>query len=189
LQGACELSGDQITRLFGHYMLFRHWNSVLNLSSIADFESVVVRHYCESLFLSAKLPALPFSVADVGSGAGFPGIPVAVLHPEARVYLVESRQRKAAFLKEATRAMPNVEVRCQRAKDVCQGFDWLVSRAVAWEELRPVVLKTAAQVGLLSSLTDSTRIIADRHIVWRDPLPLPWGRQMVLLLGQVSRGT
>jgi 16S rRNA (guanine527-N7)-methyltransferase len=154
-----------------------------------DFESVVLRHYCESLFLAARLPGQPSKIVDVGSGAGFPGIPVAVLHPESKVCLVEARQRKAVFLSEATRALPNVEVRNQRGEDLGGNFDWLVSRAVAWKDLKPVALKTTAQIALLTSVSESGPIIRDKSIEWREALPLPWGKQIVLLTGKVSRGT
>jgi 16S rRNA (guanine527-N7)-methyltransferase len=175
--------------LFAHYTLFLRWNKVLNLSSIADFRSAVARHYCESLFLASKLLSTPCSIVDIGSGAGFPGFPIAVVRPDCRVCLVESRQRKAAFLKEATRAMRNVEVRAQRAGELSDGFDWLVSRAVAWNDLRPVALRVASQIALLSSVSEADSLMLDKRISWREVLPLPWGRQIVLLMGCVPRET
>ncbi len=78
LRGVCQLSAEQLELLHGHYQLLTRWNQVLNLSSIRTLEAAVVRHYCESLFLAANLPADAHSVADVGSGGGFPGIPIAV---------------------------------------------------------------------------------------------------------------
>jgi 16S rRNA (guanine527-N7)-methyltransferase len=73
------------------------------LSSIRDAETAVVRHYCESLYLAIHLPPGGHRIVDLGSGAGFPGFPIAVARPECSVVLVESHQRKAAFLKEAAR--------------------------------------------------------------------------------------
>ena len=189
LEGVRALTCEQITALFRHYTLFQRWNKVLNLSSISDFEAVVSRHYCESIFLATQLPAAPSSIVDIGSGAGFPGVPIAVLHPSSRVCLVESRQRKATFLKEATRRLPNVEVRCQRAEDPVGRFDWLVSRAVAWKDLEPIAADATSSVALLSTASDAREIMLCRRFLWWEPTPLPWGRQIVLLIGEVSRGT
>ena len=68
-------------------------------------------------------------MADIGSGAGFPGIPVAVLRPECQVALIESDHRKAAFLREATRDYPNVRIMRERAESAGEEFDWALSRA------------------------------------------------------------
>src|ERR1700686_1014922 len=97
--------------------MFR-WNKTINLTRIEGIEEAVDRHYAESLFLGANLPAGPLKIADVGSGAGFPGIPVAILRPEVAVSLIESHQRKGVFLKEATRRLQNVTVISKRAEHV-----------------------------------------------------------------------
>src|SRR6266436_9755293 len=97
-----------------------HWNKVINLTRIERLEEVVDRHYAESLFVGANLPFGSLTIADLGSGAGFPGFPIAVLRPECSVTLIESHKRKAVFLKEASRALPNVVVLAQRAEDVSQ---------------------------------------------------------------------
>src|SRR5271165_1821024 len=99
LAGICEVSEEQIQRLGQHYELLARWNRVLSLTSIRTIEEAVERHYCESVFAARHLPDGAASVADVGSGAGFPGIVIAVLRPEHSVALIESHQRKAAFLK------------------------------------------------------------------------------------------
>ena len=88
-------------------------------------------HYCESLFLGRALPSGPLTVADFGSGAGFPGIPVAILRPDLHVVLIESDARKAVFLREATRELTNVEALVSRFEDCSRRFDWVVARAVA----------------------------------------------------------
>jgi len=70
-----------------------------------------------------------------GLGAGFPGIPLAIFRPELQVTLIESHQRKAVFLREAARGLSNVLVIAERAESVNESFDWVVSRAVAVEEV------------------------------------------------------
>ena len=76
------LSPLEISALYRHYELLVRWNKVLNLTSIRRLEDAVVRHYCEALFVAVHLPAESVSVLDVGSGAGFPGIPMAVMRQE-----------------------------------------------------------------------------------------------------------
>ena len=121
VRGIVELSSGQCAALEAHYQLLLKWNRRLNLTSIKDLEEVVTRHYGESLFLGARLPEGALRIVDVGSGAGFPGFPVAVLRPECEVTLVESHQRKAVFLREASRGLPNVRVLGLRAEEVKNG--------------------------------------------------------------------
>jgi len=179
----------QVETLYAHYRLFERWNQVLNLSAIRDFDTVVVRHYCESLFLAANLPSQQVSVVDVGSGAGFPGIPVAVLRADCRVCLVESHQRKAVFLREATRGLPNVQVAAKRAEELGDRFDWLVSRAISWRELQAVARRVASHVALLLAAVHALKMLKENASFWKEPIPLPWAKEKVLLLGDVSRGT
>src|ERR1700738_4164741 len=100
------------------------WNQSINLTTVTDPAEAVERHYGESLLLAEHLTA--GRVVDIGSGAGFPGIPVAVVRPECHVTLVESHQRKAVFLREATRQMSNVRVIAKRIEAVQEGFDWSI---------------------------------------------------------------
>jgi 16S rRNA (guanine527-N7)-methyltransferase len=140
VSGFCELSLVQLDQLQQHYELMLRWNKTINLTRIEQVEDAVDRHYAESLFLGVNLPPGPLSIADVGSGAGFPGIPIAILRPEVALSLIESHQRKAVFLKEATRSFRNVSVICKRAEDVVEKFDWVVSRAVSWRDLQELAL-------------------------------------------------
>jgi 16S rRNA (guanine527-N7)-methyltransferase len=189
LQG-CSLTVEQAGRLYAHYQLLARWNRVVNLSSIRDMATAVVRHYCESLFLAAHLPREAVSVVDVGSGAGFPGIPLAIVRPDCKLALVESHQRKAVFLKEATRGFANVSVIAGRAEQVKGEFDWLVSRAVAWAELLLLVPRLASRVALLVGVGDALKLLKEKQLEWNDPVPLPWGQQRSLVIGRsVSRGT
>jgi len=149
--GFCSLSSVQIDQLEQHYELMKRWNRVINLTRIEDIGEVVDRHYAESLFLGANLPPGPLSVADIGSGAGFPGFPIAVLRPECRVTLIESHKRKAVFLKEASRSVRNLRVLSARAEQVSEVYDWIVSRAVSWDDLQRFASKLAPNLALLCS--------------------------------------
>ena len=182
---AGAISAPQVEQLYRHYQLLVRWNRVLNLTSIVNVEEMVVRHYCESLFLGLHLPLEAVSVLDVGSGAGFPGIPMAILRPDCRFALAESHQRKAVFLREASRALPNVRVVARRAEQIEETFDWVVSRAVGWKEVLPVARRQARRVALLLGERDADEVCTERGIVWQPAAPIPWGRQQVLVMGQL----
>ena len=124
------LSVEQLTQLEQHYQLLIRWNQKLNLTRITGLVDVVQYHYCESLYLARSLPKQPLRIADIGSGAGFPGIPTAIFRPDCKVDLIESHQRKAVFLVEVVRDLPNVRVLASRAEEVSDRYDWMISRAV-----------------------------------------------------------
>src|SRR5215472_3129954 len=89
------LTDAQLDQLERHYQALHRWNIKLNLTRINDLSEIVRFHYCESLYLGLKLPPGPLRIADVGSGAGFPGIPLAIIRPELHLTLIESHQRKS----------------------------------------------------------------------------------------------
>ena len=190
LSGICALTDAQIERLEGHFLLLSHWNQRINLTSIRDLDTAVLRHYCESLFFASRLPKSFVSIADIGSGAGFPGIPIAVLRPDCRVTLIESVQKKAVFLREATRGWENVRVIARRAEDVEERFDLIVARAVSPKEIVRLVPRLAPAVGLLIGEDDHHKLLKIKDIIWDPSEKLPWGERRVILIGrQVSRGT
>jgi 16S rRNA (guanine527-N7)-methyltransferase len=179
------LTSEQCEALEAHLELLLRWNRTVNLTAIRNREEAIERHYCESLFLGARLPAGRLSIADVGSGAGFPGFPVAVLRPDCMVTLIESHQRKAVFLREASRGLPNVRVLAKRAEDVKDGFDWVISRAVSYKDLASFLKKLAPNVDLLSGGERPPDGIGFR---WDAPVLLPWGMHRLLWTGHaVSR--
>ena len=167
-----ELSPRQVEALETHYQLLLRWNRTLNLTSIKRMEEAVERHYCESLFLGTHLPQGRLRIADIGSGAGFPGFPVAVLRPDCSVTLIESHQRKAVFLREASRNLPNVRVVAMRAEDVKEQFDWAISRAVSYADLASFLKNLAPNVDLLTGGEAPPDGIG---FVWQLPIPVPWG--------------
>src|SRR5690242_20650422 len=138
--------------LESHYNLLARWNQRMNLTRIESLEDAVRFHYCESLFVATRLPAGPLKIVDVGSGAGFPGIPIAILRPESDVTLVEAHKRKSVFLGEASRNLGNVNVVAERAENLTVRFDWLVSRAVNLAEVAK--LKLAKNLALLVGVED-----------------------------------
>ena len=160
-----ELSEAQLDQLEGHYERLIKWNQKLNLTRIEGIEEAVRFHYGESLYLASKLPTGRLQVMDVGSGAGFPGFPIAVLRPECKVTLVESHQRKAVFLRESARALKNVDVIADRAEGINAAYDWIVARAV-----RPASvldLPNSSSFALLVGGSDASG--------FRESLRIPWG--------------
>jgi 16S rRNA (guanine527-N7)-methyltransferase len=180
LAGIVELSPGQVEALEAHYQLLLRWNRTLNLTSIKRMEEAVERHYCESLFLGMHLPQGRLRIADIGSGAGFPGFPTAVLRPDCSVTLIESHQRKAVFLREASRNLANVRVLATRAEDVNEQFDWVVSRAVSYGDLASFLKNLAPNVDLL---TGGEAPPGGIGFVWQPPIPVPWSRQRFVRIG------
>jgi 16S rRNA (guanine527-N7)-methyltransferase len=190
LRGIAELTDAQAEALESHYDLLVRWNRTLNLTAIRDLPEAVERHYGESLFLAARLPAGSLRIADVGSGAGFPGLPVAIYRPDCLVTLIESHQRKAVFLKEAARGLSNVRVLARRAEQVAEQvnekneeFDLAVSRAVSYSDLSPSLKALAPAAYLLGGAESAPD---DMGFVWESPVPLPWGKQRFLRMGRRS---
>ena len=117
-----------LPQLSAYLDLLLKWNARTNLTAIRDPEDIVRRHFGESLFAASHLPLENLGVSttdpgaitllDIGSGAGFPGLPIALLRPGVQVTLAESQNKKAAFLREAVRTLnlPNVEVWAARAE-------------------------------------------------------------------------
>src|SRR5438045_3833843 len=117
IEGARTLSFDltprQIEQFEAYYAMLVDWNSRINLTAITDPDAVQVRHFLDSLTVGAALraemraphPAEGFSLIDVGTGAGFPGVPLKIVWPEIKLVLVDSIGKKMAFLKELVVAL------------------------------------------------------------------------------------
>lgn len=166
-----SLSFEQLSLLERHYQLLVRWNQKINLTRMIDLHDAVKYHYCESLYLARSLPSRPLKIVDVGSGAGFPGIPVAVYRPDCTVDLVEAHQRKAVFLSEAVRDLhlTTVRVLAMRGEDVSERYDWMISRAVRPDEV--IGLPLSRNVSVLGGAGEK----------------LPWGKDRCLF--HVERGS
>jgi 16S rRNA (guanine527-N7)-methyltransferase len=180
LAGIADLSSERIAALEAHYQLMLRWNKALNLTKITELEEAIDRHYMESLFLGAHLPAGLQHIADIGSGAGFPGFPIAILRPDCDIALIESHQRKAVFLREATRDLPNVRVVSKRAEDVAERFDWAVSRAVSYADLGDLLSRLAPRTALL---TGAEAPPPEWDCEWLETLAVPRGEYRFLRTG------
>jgi 16S rRNA (guanine527-N7)-methyltransferase len=151
------LSPTQLAQVSTYLDLLLRWNAKMNLTSIRDPEKVVSRHFGESFFLASHLfgPNGPFHlptyqltnllICDLGSGAGFPAIPLKIYRPDVTITLVEAQHRKAVFLREVLRALSlDAEVKNVRAEDLPPASADLVTfRAV---EKFDSILPTAARL-------------------------------------------
>src|SRR3984885_11775571 len=100
--------------------LLLKWNARTNLTAIREPEEIVRRHFGESLFAARHIPVETKTLLDFGSGAGFPGLPIAVLRPKIQVTLAESQNKKSTFLREAVRTLglQNVEIWPSRVESI-----------------------------------------------------------------------
>ncbi len=180
---ALALAEPQWDLLDRHYHLLVMWNRRLNLTSISDQATIVRRHFGESLFVAARLRLERGAVADVGSGGGFPGFPIAVANPRLHVTLIESVAKKAAFLKEISRGVGNVRVLRARFEQVDEQFDWVVSRAVALDSLRIPLLRQAKRLAFLTSAERAPETAATLGLNEPKFETLPWDASTTLLTG------
>src|SRR5215831_19640376 len=182
-----SLSSLQVDQLYQHYQLLERWNQRMNLTTVAGGTEAVRRHYCESVFFIENLPdeSDRLSICDVGSGAGFPGVPIAVLRPAWIVSLVESNRKKAVFLRESTRGIANVQVIPARAESLTEKFDWIVSRAVDPDEVIALTPTLGRKIGLMIGEEDFSRLKVDSDVAWRQPVRLPWGEHRLCIYGTI----
>jgi len=144
LQNACrqlsiELTQPQYESLVRYTQLLRDWNLRLNLVSRRDTDRILTYHVIDSLAVQRLIPP-DARVCDIGTGAGFPGIPVALVRPDVKMFLIESSQKKSRFLQTATAelGLANVEVLNERAESLpCLDCDTILSRLAG--PLRDVV--------------------------------------------------
>ncbi|MCD6599230.1 MAG: 16S rRNA (guanine(527)-N(7))-methyltransferase RsmG [Dehalococcoidia bacterium] len=148
IEGACqlgiELSTRQVKQFELYYQKLVEWNKQVNLTAIIDYQEAQVKHFLDSISVISVLTReeinkADFSIIDVGTGAGFPGLPLKILLGEPRIVLVDSTAKKVAFLQYITQELElgGVEIVRGRAEEIAhlplyrQQFDLVVSRAVA----------------------------------------------------------
>ncbi len=134
-----KVSRQTRDKLLQYVALLHKWNRVYNLTAVRDPDAMVSQHILDSLAVAPHVEGK--RILDVGSGAGLPGIPLALLRPESAVTLLDSNHKKAAFLRQAAIELNarNIEIVCERVEvwDAGRLFDVVISRAFA--ELREFV--------------------------------------------------
>lgn len=135
-----SLTDEQLQQFLTYYEMMIEKNKVMNLTSITDFDAVMEKHFADSLSLIQVIDLhRPLSVIDLGTGAGFPGIPLKIAFPELEITLADSLNKRIVFLQEVInvlgfKGMETVHGRAEdlaRMKEYRESFDLCVSRAVA----------------------------------------------------------
>ena len=133
-----ELDKNQIEKFYKYMDLLIEWNEKINLTAITNRKDIIVKHFIDSLTIQRYLSDA-VNIIDVGTGAGFPGIPIKIVNPNLKVVLVDSLNKRINFLQEVIKKLnlDNIEVIHARAEDLGQNkkyreaFDIVTSRAVA----------------------------------------------------------
>src|SRR5467141_5117566 len=126
---------DQVLQIQQYIKILLRWNEKLNLTAIRDPLEILYRHFCESMFAAGAIPVDKGRLVDIGSGPGFPGIPLKILRPELELCLVESNVKKGTFLAEVVRELQltNTRVLISRYEELGEELtplDFVCSRAV-----------------------------------------------------------
>ena len=215
------LSEGLLTKTAAYLELLLKWNSRTNLTSIRSPIEIVSRHFGESLFAAQYLfpdPAVIATLADVGSGAGFPGLPIKFWAPKLFVTLIESHGKKSTFLREVVRALAlaEVDVFAGRAEDLAARFqeapehasregntepepatsgcfDVVTLRAVEqFELILPVAASLLQPAGRLALLIGEEQVQPAATVLpgfqWENPRAIPNSRNRVILIGQPPLG-
>ena len=137
-----EISEQQTKQFLAYYELLTVWNSFMNLTAITEFNEVMKKHFVDSLSLIKAVPDInekSYSLIDVGTGAGFPGIPLKIMFPSIKVVLLDSLNKRISFLNEVIDKLELKDIQAfhgraedyAKQKEYRENFDMCVSRAVA----------------------------------------------------------
>jgi len=193
--------------------LLLRWNARINLTAVRNPEEIVTRHFGESLFAARHLfpdPRVPFpgeappqetasdphglsalDLIDLGSGAGFPGLPIKMWAPGIRATLIESNQKRATFLREAIRALrlTDINVFSGRGENFAEQAGVVTLRAVErFDAVLPAAANLVAPSGCLALLVGGAQVERARQLLpafaWQDPVSVPLSSNRALLLGR-----
>ena len=185
-------TSDQVVQVQLYLRLLLTWNTKVNLTAIQDPLEILYRHFCESMYAADAVPLQKGRLADIGSGAGFPGLPLKILRPQLDLHLVEANIKKATFLAEVIRELVLRDVRVLVGR-----YEDLV------EEIAPLDFVCTRAVGGFPSLVTwaKSEQIGAKHIVlwiggrdledvrkregwsWREPIAIPHSLRRFILVG------
>ena len=129
-----DLSRDQLIQFEKLESLYKYWNSKINVISRKDISSLYLKHVLHSLAIAKFIQfSKDTHIIDVGTGGGFPGIPLAILFPDCKFHLVDSIEKKVKVVDAVSNelGLGNVTTQCKRVEDIDDKFDFILTRAVA----------------------------------------------------------
>jgi len=186
------LSDVQVAYIQQYTKTLQRWNEKLNLTAIKDPLEILHRHFCESMYAAVAVPINSGRLADIGSGPGFPGLPLKILRPELQLVLVESNIKKGTFLAEVIRELGllNARVLISRYEELGEELaplDFVCSRAVGefgpfldWAASDHV---SAGRVILWIGGRDLDEARKSAQWDWQEPIPVPQSLRRYLLVG------
>jgi len=192
--GEFDLSLDdmQVKQIQQYTKILLAWNDKLNLTAIRYPLEILYRHFCESMYGAAVLPVEKCRLADVGAGAGFPGLPLKIIRPDLEVFLIESNVKKATFMAEVIRELGLTDARVlvsrfEELGEEVAPLDFVCSRALGefakfldWAACPSV---SAKNVLLWLGGRDLEEVRTIPGWTWAAPKPMPHSLQRFLLCG------
>jgi 16S rRNA (guanine527-N7)-methyltransferase len=187
-----ELAAEQIACIQEYMRILLFWNDKVNLTAIRDPTEILYRHFCESIFAAFAVPLEKGRLADVGSGGGFPGLPLKIAKPELEVFLIESNVKKATFLAEVVRELGLTDMhilvsRYQELGEEVAPLNYVCSRALGefgsflkWAAAPNVA---AEKVVLWIGGRDLEETSKSTGWEWSEPIAVPQSLRRSLLVG------
>jgi 16S rRNA (guanine527-N7)-methyltransferase len=191
---AFQLSANdvQVLQIQQYMKVLLAWNEKMNLTAIRDPLEILNRHFCESMYAAVAIPVENGRLADVGSGGGFPGLPLKIMRPDLQVFLIESNIKKATFLAEVIRDLELTDARVlvgryEELGEEVAPLDFVCSRALGefppfleWARSEQIAAK---QVILWIGARDLPEIQKIQTWEWREPIQVPNSLRRLLLVG------
>jgi 16S rRNA (guanine527-N7)-methyltransferase len=183
---------DQVLQIQQYIKILLLWNEKVNLTAIRDPLEILYRHFCESMYASVAVAVENGRLADVGSGGGFPGLPLKIIRPDLQVFLIEPNIKKVTFLAEVIRelGLKGAQVLVRRYEELGEEvapLDYVCSRALGefpafldWARSEQIAAK---QVILWIGARDLPEIEKIRTWDWREPIQVPHSLRRLLLVG------
>lgn len=190
---AISPTDDQIARIRAYTALLMRWNRSISLTSITDPVEIVGRHFGESIFASKLLPVENCRLADVGTGAGFPGLALKIANPRIQVTLIESNKKKCAFLSEVIRVLgfTGVDILPERFEQLRpESIQANIVSARAVGEFKQLLrwsskaLVRRGHIALWLGAEDSTRIARTPGWTWQPAVRIPDSQRRFVLIGR-----
>jgi 16S rRNA (guanine527-N7)-methyltransferase len=191
------VSDQQVLQIQQYIKTLLQWNGKINLTAIRDPLEILNRHFCESMYAATAVPVENGRLADVGSGGGFPGIPLKIIRPDLQAFLIESNIKKATFLAEVIRELGLTDAmvmvsRYEELGEEVAPLDFACSRALgefsAFLEWACSERIASKQVILWIGARDLPEIQKIQNWEWREPIPVPNSLRRLLLVGTRSVG-